>query len=75
MSDYKTAMDDFDKNIALSKTATGIGTIPVEFVESAPKITAYKDSSITVEIESTSGEDRIYLEPKKVIVNTYRFKK
>lgn len=75
MSDYRTAMDDFDKNIAFSKTATDVGTIPVEFVESVPKITSYEKSSITVEIESTSGENRIYLEPKKVIVNTYRFKK
>ena len=75
MSDYRTAMDEFDKNIVHSKTAAGVGTISVETIDSIIKVTGYEDEKIPVELEATFGGNEIYLEPKKVIVNTYRFKK
>lgn len=75
MNNYRSAMDDFDKKIAHSQTAASVGTIPIEVAESVPEITGYDEKVINEDAGSISSADRIYLEPKKVVVNTYRLKK
>ena len=75
MNDYRSAMDDFDKKIAHSQSTAGVGTIPIEVVEAVPDITGYNEKVIKEDAGSLPSEDRIYLEPKKVVVKTYRLKK
>lgn len=68
MSDYRNAVDDFDKNVLIPKTAANVGIEPLNDA-------GYDVGHTEIDMGSSSTEDVMYLNSKKIIVRTYRLKK
>lgn len=69
MSDYRESIDEFEKKIGTTGTSKLINDIDRNVGKTA------KVDSYVKEKGSVSTDSKLYLEPKKVIVNKYKLSK
>lgn len=75
MSDYKSAINEFDKSIVNPQTAIATGEEGINVAQSTPYITGYEISSSELDTSTILEEGSYYLEPKAIEVKRYRLKK